>query len=438
MMKLQNIFSRSVPLSFKIIVGVIFGVLLGLIFKDQPYFGSSIGSFSNQHLGQLGMLVIKLLRAIAPFLVFFAIIDAFFRVNFSLKRGLHLLTICIVNVTVAMMIAGTIMNVFKPGFYWQGRLDSITKIIETENHTPVTTPKAQDPEAPETSLDPLKNFAYFIPSNLIKPFFYNNIISIVFLALLVGASMRTLVNRKSLNTIYLEHVVRGIYDTLIIMLEWIIKLVPFAVFAVMAQVVGAAGLEVFKFLWIYLVLILMGLFIHCFLYYPTLVYFIGRISPKRFFKVGGEAMVTGLSLNSSLATVPVTLKCLDKLNISEGSSRLGTLVGTNLNNDGITLYEAMTAIFITQALGYDLNFSQQLTIFLSAIFAGAGIAGIPEAGIIVLPLVLGAAGIPPELVATLIPLFLPVDWIIARVRSMVNVTSDMVVSIVLNRWETEK
>jgi Na+/H+-dicarboxylate symporter len=110
-------------------------------------------------------------------------------------------------------------------------------------------------------------------------------------------------------------------------------------------------------------------------------------------------------------------------------------VGTNLNNDGITLYEAIAALFLAQAIGLTLSLDQQFVVVLAAIMAGAGVAGIPEAGLIVLPLVLGAAGLPEATVAAALPLLLPVDWIIARARSGVNVMSDMLVAILLDRFE---
>ena len=116
---------------------------------------------------------------------------------------------------------------------------------------------------------------------------------------------------------------------------------------------------------------------------------------------------------------------------------MAACIGTNFNNDGIMLYEAMATLFLCQALGYDLSLGQQITVVLASVMAGVGIAGIPEAGLIILPLVLGAAGIPEATIAVAIPLIVPVDWIIARVRSGVNVMADMTVAMVLDRFEPE-
>jgi len=123
------------------------------------------------------------------------------------------------------------------------------------------------------------------------------------------------------------------------------------------------------------------------------------------------------------------------MHVSPQSSRLAACVGTNLNNDGITLYEAMAALFLAQALGFNLPIGNQLLIVVASIIAGAGVAGIPEAGLIVLPLVLSAAGLPDHIIVAAIPLIMTVDWIIARARSGVNVMSDMLVAILLDRGQ---
>jgi Na+/H+-dicarboxylate symporter len=219
---------------------------------------------------------------------------------------------------------------------------------------------------------------------------------------------------------------------LVEMLDLVVKIVPFAVLGVVAEVVGKAGLGVFRSLWVFLATVLTALALHSLVYYPLAAWLVGRKSPRVYLGKGADAVLTGLSTNSSLATVPITLKCLQRMGVSEESSRLAACVGTNLNNDGILLYEAMTAIFLTQALGVHLGFSGQVTIALASVMAAAGVAGIPEAGLVVLPLVLGAAGLSESVIAAAIPLVMTVDWLIARCRSGVNVMSDMLVAVLLD------
>jgi Na+/H+-dicarboxylate symporter len=427
---------NHLPLAAKVLFGVFLGILFGSVFQQNDI----IFSIKNENLGQIGMLVIKALRTLATPLIFFAILDAFTKVSFSARQGFKLVAICLFNVTVAMTIGLTIMNVFKPGALWAGKMEELKSVIGAKA---MDSKKADDPEAPEASLGIIKNVSYYVPSSLVKPFIYNNVISIVLFALLAGFSLKKTkekylakkMKEETEKILGLERSIEVVYEWLISMLEIVIKLVPFAVFGVVAQVVGAVGISVFKFLWIFLAVILAGLFIHGFIYYPLIAWLVGKKSPRVFLGIGSNAYLTGLSINSSLGTVPITLKSLtERMGVSHASARLSACIGTNLNNDGITLYEAMTALFLTQALGIDLSFGQQLTVVFASIMAGAGIAGIPEAGLIVLPLVLSAAGLPEEMVITAIPLILPVDWILARCRSCLNVMSDMLVAILLDAF----
>jgi DAACS family dicarboxylate/amino acid:cation (Na+ or H+) symporter len=123
--------------------------------------------------------------------------------------------------------------------------------------------------------------------------------------------------------------------------------------------------------------------------------------------------------------------------VSQSSARLAACVGTNLNHDGIILYEASAAVFVSQAFGFHLGLGQQFAVAAASVMAGIGIAGVPEAGLITLPLVLSAAGLPDVVAATALPLILPVDWIIGRCRAATNVISDMTVATLLDRAGNE-
>jgi Na+/H+-dicarboxylate symporter len=296
-------------------------------------------------------------------------------------------------------------------------------------------PETKTAPAFTSSDHPLQDLAAYIPRTIAEPFSSHNIIGVVLLALVIGAVVRALHNKSAQTGGAIDWVVRAIqriYEWLVIILGWIILIVPIAVFGIVAQVVGKSGLGVFSVLWIFLVAMLVGLAIHSLIYYPLMAWLIGKKSPKVYVGQGADAIMTALSCNSSLATVPVTLRCLERMNVSAQSSRLAACVGTNLNNDGITLYEAMAALFLAQALGFDLTVGKQLVIVIASIIAGAGVAGIPEAGMIIMPLVLTAAGLPDEVILASIPLIMTVDWIIARARSAVNVMSDMLVAILLD------
>jgi Na+/H+-dicarboxylate symporter len=414
------------PLYTQVLIAVACGALLGVIFGQEPY----LGGLKNEHLGWLGLLLVTLLKTLAIPLIFFAILDALIRTSLPLRQGTKLLLICFVNVSVAMTIGLVIMNAWQPGLAWQGHVDELLNVV------PSSKPSAGATATVQTGAQsPIEYLASYIPRTIMAPFSSGNIIGVVLLALCIGATLRRLHGNRDQGHGAVHIIVRTIeriYTWLVKILGWIILAVPLAVFGVVAQVVGRAGIGVFAILWVFLVAMLLGLAIHSLGYYPLVAWLVGKKSPKVYLGQGADAIMTAMSCNSSLAAVPVTLRCLDRMQVSPQSARLAACVGTNLNNDGITLYEAMAALFLAQALGFDLPMGSQLLIVAASMIAGAGVAGIPEAGMIVLPLVLSAAGLPPHVIGAAIPLIMTVDWIIARARSGVNVLSDMLVAILLD------
>ncbi len=419
-----------IPLYLQVLIAVIGGATLGVLFGQEPY----LNGLRNEQLGQLGLWVVWMLKTLAIPLIFFAIMDALLRTSIPMRQGTKLLVICLVNVSVAMAIGLAIMNLWQPGLAWLGHVDELLHLVPG---TTLSSSALANVQAGSQS--PIEYLASYIPRTLTNPFSSNNIIGVVLLALLLGGTLRYLYGKSDRTNGVVVLVVRGIeriYGWLVLILEWIIVAVPLAVFGVVAQVVGKSGVGVFSVLWIFLVAMLAGLAIHSLLYYPLVAWLVGKKSPKKYLGQGADAIMTAVSCNSSLATVPVTLRCLERMRVSAQSARLAACVGTNLNNDGITLYEAMAALFLAQALGYDLPMAKQVLIVLASIIAGAGVAGIPEAGLIVLPLVLAAAGLPDQVILAAIPLIMTVDWIIARARSGVNVMSDMLVAILLDAGRT--
>ncbi|MEC4747938.1 dicarboxylate/amino acid:cation symporter [Methylomicrobium sp. Wu6] len=432
---MHKISLTALPLYVQVIIGVLSGTALGVFFGTENY---GFDLLNNSTLGQLGQLVIRLLKSLATPLIFFAIMEAMINTDISFKHGRRLLALCAMNLSVAMVIGLTLMNSLHPGRYWEGRLTAMTAQLHT----------GKNPIAPKTipenlSLDPLKNIIGYIPESLAEPFVKNNVIAIILLALLAGSAIRRLKQQTAdedrSGLLMIEKLIGVCYHLLIQMLLWVVKAIPFAVFGVVAQVVGKAGLDVFALVAVFLVTMLGGLMIHAFVYYPCMAKWGGKMPIKRYFGEGADAIITALSTNSSLATMPITLRCLtENMGISSRSARLSVCIGTNLNNDGIILYEAMAALFLAQAIGIDLNLAQQLIIVAAAIMVGVGISGIPEAGLIALPLVLSTAGLPEALVITAVPLITTIDWIIARCRSGVNVMNDMLIAILLDRMERGK
>ena len=179
----------------------------------------------------------------------------------------------------------------------------------------------------------------------------------------------------------------------------------------------------------YLGVALLGLALQVLVVYQAWIVFVARDSLTRFWRGARDAVVYAIGASSSLATLPVTLNCINRLGISPASGRLAACVGTNFNNDGILLYEAMAVLFVAQVHGIDMSLQSQISAALACVVAGVGIAGIPDAGLISLALVLATVGLPVEI----LPLLLTVDWILSRARAATNVISDILVALLLDK-----
>jgi DAACS family dicarboxylate/amino acid:cation (Na+ or H+) symporter len=342
-------------------------------------------------------LVVDLLKTLAGPLVFFAILDAFARTEIEARRGAKLLGISFVNACVAGGIALAVSNLLPFGRrVAQGVFASPT----THHAAEKTFVETLFPEPPNT-------------------------LGIVLLALLLGMALRRLPQEDRAP---LAAFSSSAFKLLATTLGWIVKIVPIAAFCVLAQVTGTSGLAVLGTLASFVFLVTLAIAVHAGVYYALLLYALAGIPPWRFFPRALEALLTAFTTGSSLATLPVTLKTLDEMKVSPESARLAACVGTNLNHDGILLYEAVAALFVAQALGQDLTLPQQGLAVVTSALAAVGIAGIPDAGFITLTLVLGSVGLP----ASAAPVLLPVDWFLGRLRASANVASDLTVANLLD------
>ncbi len=427
------------PMYLRVLAGVLLGATIGLTFGTRPIvFGGT-----TAELGEIAGLYIQLLTALATPLIFFAILDAFVRTHITGRQGAKMFAICGINIAVAFAIGLTIINVWQPGRAWEGTLATRAETVVT-GEKEVDKAKAADvaEKAKQSSLSPLKLLKSYVPKSIAQPFTDNMVLTVAALAILIGAAMRSLKAATSagadnegelaaaLSTF--EQCVVATYQIVLKLLGWIIEVAPLAICLAVAGVIGSMGLKAFEMVGAFLATVVSALAVHALGYYLLSAWLIGGKSPRVFLREGLSAILTGFSINSSLATAPLTLDALKRMRVSESSARLSACVGTNFNNDGITLYEAITALFIAQAAGMSLPLSQQITILLAALAGSMGIAGIPNSGLIILALVLKAAQLPDDIVQLALPIVYSIDFINARLRSAVNVMGDIQVAILLD------
>lgn len=381
---------------------------LGLVVG--PYLGRDAAP-----LGELGKLVVQLIKAAATPLLFFAVVNAVLKTEVKGRAALRLLFWACTNASIALAIGLLLSNLFQPG----------------RHLTTIVTPNASVATYASKTLDLLATAQGFIPSNLVTPFAENLVLTIVVLALLFGLGLRRVRVEQLAEGQALYRAIEDGNATLLrvteIVLGWVIRLIPFAVFGVVARAVGEHGYGPLKGLLWYVAVGLGGLLLHVAITYQLWLFAVVRMPLRTFWREAREPITYAMGANSSLATLPVTLRALDRLKVPREASTLGACVGTNFNNDGIILYEGMAVLFVAQASGIELGWAQQVLIAGACLVAAMGVAGVPEAGFVSLALVLNTVHLPLDL----LPLLLTVDWIIARARSMTNVLSDMVLSILV-------
>jgi DAACS family dicarboxylate/amino acid:cation (Na+ or H+) symporter len=361
-------------------------------------------------VGQVGGAVIGLIKMLAAPLILFAVLDAFLRSTVRVRSGLLMVGIAGLNAALAVAIALTLANTLQPGRFLA-----------------IPAEMAEAPEAargvwPVHLIDGLLSL---LPTNLVDPFRGNAVVPIVVLAVLTGAALRRYKDEQvaagEREYLVIEGFVAGTLRTLERMLGWVVGLLPVAVFTVMAQTVGAQGLAALRGLAAYLGVVVLGLTIHVGLVYQSWIVFVARVPLRAFWGALRAPLACAAGASSSLATLPVTLRSLKAMGVSDASARMSACVATNLNNDGILLYEAMAALIVAQAFGVPLGLGEQLTVAAICVLASVGIAGVPEAGLISLAVVLTSAKLPLDL----LPLLLSVDWVLGRCRAMTNVVGDV-------------
>jgi Na+/H+-dicarboxylate symporter len=392
------------PLFLQILLAMVLGATVGLALDENA-----------APLGILGTTIVGLIKAIAAPLLFFAILDAFIKTEINARQAGRLLIINGVNAALALGIGLTLSRTFEPG-----------KTLRLPSSLPE--------EHTQKSLDVIEVLRGYIPHNLVRPFTEDALIPIIFIAVLFGLSLRKVIRARSErgeSAGATAELVETAYASVQVVIGWIVKLVPLAVFSAVAKVVGEHGFAPVRGLGVYLLTALGGISLQVLVVYQAWIWLVAKMPLANFWRGARDAIVYALGASSSLATLPVTLRSLKQLGVSDESSTLAACVGTNLNNDSILLYEAMAALFVAQAYGIELGWGAQLAIVACSALAGVGIAGVPDAGLISLSLVLTTVGLPIEI----LPLLLSVDWILSRARAASNVTADFVSAIVLDRWQ---
>jgi proton glutamate symport protein len=424
---------KKIPLHTQIIAGLILGLVFGLVIIK---FGIS-PEFTINFIKPIGTVFINALKMIAVPLVFASLVIGVANLGdiSKLSRiGGKTIFAYLITTIIAITIGLLMVNIIKPGDSLpQETRESLMALYDDAVGT-----KAEK-AAEVRSQGPLQPLIEIVPENIVKAAADNSsMLQVVFFAIIVGIALLQIQKEIAKNFI---NFFDAFNDVIIKIVEYIMLIAPYGVFALMASlIVEIAGenpdsaVELLLALLKYTLVVLGGLILIIVGIYSVILKSFTKIKFLDFIKALRPAMLLGFSTSSSSATLPVTMKLVEEeLGVSEEVSSFVLPLGATINMNGTSLYQAVAAVFIAQALGMDLTISQQLTIVLTATLAAIGSAGVPGAGLIMLIIVLEAIGVPGAGVA----LIIAPDRILDMFRTVVNITGDATVCVAVASTEGE-
>jgi len=273
-----------------------------------------------------------------------------------------------------------------------------------------------------------------IPSNIFAAALEVQLLALVFVGVVFGYFMARL-NGPAGDT--LQQFWVGLHDLMILITLWIMRFAPIGAFALVGKTLLVSGFAALEALGLFFLTVLLALAVHFAVWLPLLLRLVGGISPYAYYAKIAPAQLTAFSTASSSATLPVTINSAEQAGISNRVTSFVLPLGATVNMDGTALYECVVVVFIAQvyafASGVDFGIAEQMIVVLLALLTSIGVAGIPAASLVAIALILPAVGLPVEAIA----IVLAVDRLLDMCRTAVNVTSDLVVTVLVARTEGE-
>lgn len=418
---------KKFPLHLKILIGMLAGVLFGLG-MTQIDWGKD---FIIDWIKPWGSIFVNLLKLIAIPLIVASLLKGILDlkdISKFAKIGGRSILIYIGTTIVAICIGLVLVNLISPGDGISE--DTITKMTESYGGNSSITSKMQTAEATANS-GPLSFLEDMVPSNLFEALGDNgSMLKVIFFVIFFGISMLLIPAEKAKP---IKDFFDGLNDVILKMVDLIMIGAPLAVFALLATViVTSESWEVLQALLWYAMTVIIGLLLMV-VFYCLVVGLYTKKNPIWFLKRLAPAQLLAFTTSSSAATLPVTMERVEEhIGVDKEVSSFVLPVGATINMDGTSLYQAVAAVFIAQALMVDLTLADQLTIVLTALMASIGSAAVPGAGMVMLVIVLQAVGkFSPEQIAIGLTLIFAVDRPLDMLRTTINVTGDATVSMVV-------
>jgi len=393
---------------------LIFGIIIGVLL------GGFVGSFfpeTGVALGFLGTLFLNALKMIVLPLIIVSITLSIMKVGNLGSLGVKTLIYYLFTTCIAVFIGILVVNIIHPGVgsaVLSGEMPDIVKAKENMSLFDVLLLK-------------------FVSPNLFNSAEEFEILPLIVASILFGAAFSALGKESKV----IEDIFTVLDKAIMKIIHWIMIFTPLGIFGLIADRIGMSGggsavLELAMELSKYVLSVVVGLAIHGLVVLPIILYLFSKRRPFEYVKHLSKALLTAFSTASSSATLPLTMEgVIEEAKVNPKVGNFVLPLGATINMDGTALYEAVAVIFIAQSYGIDLSIAQMVIVFFTATLAAIGAAGIPEAGLVTMVLVLQAVGLPLEGVG----LILAIDWLLDRFRTTVNVWGDCIGAAVVERYE---
>jgi len=411
---------KKLALHWQILLGMVLGVLGGLL-MTQFEGGKEL---VQDWIKPFGKIFINALKLIAVPLILASLIKGVSDlkdISKLSKMGGRTIGIYLITTVVAVSIGLVLVNVIKPG----NSISEETRQELVQNYSGDTV-KYKAEAAKQQDSGPLQALVDIVPENIFGAASENkNMLQVIFFALIFGIGLILIPEEKAKPV---KEFFDGFNEVILKIIDLIMLAAPYGVFALLAAlVVESPSVDLFKALVWYAFTVILGLLLMI-TFYNLIVWMVVRINPSTFLKGISPAQLLAFSTSSSAATLPVTMeRVTEHLGVDEEVSSFVLPIGATINMDGTSLYQAVAAVFIAQAFGMDLSLGVQLGIIVTATLASIGSAAVPGAGMVMLVIVLGQAGIPEAGLALIFAIDRPLDMM----RTTVNVTGDASVSMIV-------
>jgi Na+/H+-dicarboxylate symporter len=401
-------------LNTQILLGAVLGILIGLalvsVGKD-----SAITQTSLYAANLVGTFFIDLLKMVLIPLVFTSITVGV--ANLQAHKQIHRVWISTLSFFVFSMSVAIVVGLMANAIFETGKGLHLEMF---QNAMANFAAKQQTPS------DFFTRFLHGLFMNPFAALAQGDVLAVLIFALFLGVALVVGGERYKNILVLLQEFLELVMQ----MVRWIMMIAPFGIMALLIKLMVTQDLALLGTLGKFAAVVSGSLLFHGVVLLPLILYLVTGMTPWRFWRGAREALVTAFATSSSSATLPITLRCVEhNLHVRKEIAQFVIPLGATINMDGTALYEATAALFVANLVGIDLNLTQQLIVFFTAMFAAIGAPGIPSAGMVTMVMVLQSVGLPAEAIAIL----LPIDRLLDTLRTAANVEGDMIGSLVVQK-----